>query len=443
MVKRKLGGAAQPKKATKKAKVAKKGTNKSSLDQDFTLLDIPDIKNPRGRAYRGEPKESPGSARAYANRLEEKVSAWVEKYVIDDITTLETKLSSKQMQGIITAADGYCAQCPLEVFELLLPAAVYQVLPKLLAHAILNKSLWQVIADPFHSFDPEYTYGPRLPFYRHPPEGFASYLDELYERFNLSRRDDAVKWRQLTVRLLNAEQVWVSNGADIGHEARRRRGTAIGKLSDQLSDPSGPLSLLLKGKSASKEQKTELDDLCTQASEFSILCGLTELDFKIRKWKEIALYRDRGDRMLELASVSEVAQEGEIRVGRVVKLWPVVIMVRPPFSYYIEDLQDGPERNERVITPAIVVVAKHDAPVFDPFKKVKRGERLEIPDFIPSDRQVFAGFGPEIENKVNCYFPSLVGVYNNDRDYVEDARLVPLGSKLDYVKAWRDIRPIK
>ncbi|KAL2833771.1 hypothetical protein BDW59DRAFT_156573 [Aspergillus cavernicola] len=396
MGKRKLDS--RPKKEPKKAKL---------IDQDFTLWDIPHLENPRTRHGR-EDRTPRGTAREYATKLEEKVCSWVDKYVLDDMPTLQTRLSSEKLQEIIKAAEGYCVQCPLEIFEHLLPASVYQCLPKLLAHAIMNKSLWQVIENPFYSIDPKFAPGP--------PERFSTYAGYLYREFNYSRRDDAVKWRQLTVRLFNAKDLWEANAYGIGYETRDRKQVANTMLADQLLDPSGPLACLLKNKSDSKEQRQEVVDLYTLAGEISILCGLTELDFLFRRWHEIPVYRSRNDRMMELASVSKAAQAENAKRDRGIKLWPVVIMLRPPFSYFIDDLLQGPETNEHFVSPAIVVVTKTEAPVFDPYNN-RRPKYLTIPDSIPPERRLFSSFGPELEEQLNSYFPALAAKYNKDGNY--------------------------
>lgn len=122
-----------------------------------------------------------GTAGEFAERLEQKVTAWVDKYVWGDINELDKEkgLSADEWQEVIKEAKFYCAQAPLDLLQHVLPGSVYQQLPKLLAHAIINKKLWRIIEHPFYFLKSEYTPAFFMPISQTPPEGFTAYLREL------------------------------------------------------------------------------------------------------------------------------------------------------------------------------------------------------------------------------------------------------------------------
>ncbi|KAL4807360.1 hypothetical protein BDV18DRAFT_137523 [Aspergillus unguis] len=322
---------------------------------------------------------------------------------------LEDILSSEQWDEIIKAAKWYCVQCPLEYLQLLLPASVYQHLPSLLAHAIINKDLWRIIENPFYYIDPKYNDDNQpLPhrLLRPPPEDFGSYLHELFQEMTTSRREDTLKCRQLMVRTLNANGLWSTGGGYLTMDMARKRDNATVHLVDTILNDSSPLRRLFKHDLVSEEQRKELLDLYALAGEFSVLCGVTTKGIQVRMWDELPLYTSN-NRLMELNATSNAARK-DSDVDRTTESRLVVLMTRPSFSYLLGELKDGELAPEHVVSKAIVVVAKKETPV-----------KLETPKTDSTERpantaKLFGNFKPEIAAKLQEYFSSQYSEYDAD-----------------------------
>ncbi|KAL4969510.1 uncharacterized protein BDV14DRAFT_84724 [Aspergillus stella-maris] len=232
------------------------------------------------------------SASILAAELEQAVLSWVKKYAAGDMAHLaDRKTSSEQWQKIIEGAKGYCAQCPLDTLKLISSDRAYDQIPSLLAHAVVNKSLWELVENSFYYLDQKFESGLHSPHLRTPPEGFAVYLRELFSRMNTSRQDDAVKCRQLMLRAITATKAFQTNKDDLGVEVGKRKENAHRHLVKRLLDDSNsPLQPLLKDICVSAEQRTEMLELFARASELSILCGITDKELQFRSLDELPLY---------------------------------------------------------------------------------------------------------------------------------------------------------
>lgn len=221
-----------------------------------------------------------------------------------------------------------------------------------------------------------------------------------------------------------------SEVSHFGEEMHGRIQIANQQLSNRLLDETSPLRFLLRGP-ASEEQGKDTLELYSLASEFAILCGLSEKEMQIRMWDELPLFGKSQARMMELSSASKAAQKDNLKdVDRTLETRPVVLMLRPCFSYLVEPMFIGPETNEHVVSRSKVVVAKREAPVaVDPEARYKK------------EQAIFSNFGPGIAEELENCFPCLSALYNSDGE-PERSFVTPLGHTTDLLSdkgIWRQL----
>ncbi|KAL4952770.1 hypothetical protein BDW69DRAFT_16776 [Aspergillus filifer] len=229
-----------------------------------------------------------------------------------------------------------------------------------------------MIENPFYFLNQEYEPVYQTP-YRRTPEGFADYLNALLHRLYGSRRDDTIKCRQLLLRATTATGYFQVKFQQPGFETRGNKMRAQKRLISQLLDEcSSPLHPLLKDLSVSEEQREEMLDLFALASEFSTLCGVTDKEVQVRLFETLPLYDYGGQQnrlMSPHCSAHTEKHENEDSADRNPEKnshkRPAVIVLRPAFSYLVEDQVNGPLTNEHVICKTIVVVAETKPPVRD------------------------------------------------------------------------------
>lgn len=105
--------------------------------------------------YRKNPAYAIGSPldthRQLADAIESGIYAWVDDYCVDSADVLES-LSSQEKEHLIKGLNNYCLQDNWSslVSQLGPHSFAYENLPKILAGAILAKSIWEdVVKDPF------------------------------------------------------------------------------------------------------------------------------------------------------------------------------------------------------------------------------------------------------------------------------------------------------
>ncbi|RDW61794.1 uncharacterized protein DSM5745_10466 [Aspergillus mulundensis] len=437
MPKRKPKNAGRAAAENKKAKEDPSDETKiEPLDQDFELLGIPspvDEMKERGICF---PERYPrgylkGTAKGLAAELENKVASWSEKYAVNDMAKLEKKLSSKQWGEVIQAAATYCAQCPVDLLKGLLPSSVYRRLPELLAHAIVNRTVWRIVQTPFYFVEPEYLNDKVAkvnPFVYQPPAGFGLYLRQLFQTTMWARREDTIKWRQLLLRSIathtSAVDLHCGGGMSLSFEMQGRMDTAKEKLTSLLLQ--GPLHLLLKHSSISKEQRNKLADIIMLATKFSIVCGITDKEFNFRLFDQLPLYGSRHSRMMEPDATSKAAQSDK-DVDRVLENRLVVLTLRPVFTYKIGVQRMGPPSSEHVVAKAIVVLAKKEAP-----RPVVDEATHAGPAGSESKHHLFSNLDPGVADKLKKPFKHQFNMYDDDGD-VASSNITPLGTVMSSV----------
>ncbi|KAL3454930.1 hypothetical protein BJX64DRAFT_295566 [Aspergillus heterothallicus] len=208
--------------------------------------------------------------------------------------------------------------------------------------------------------------------------------------------------------------------SDLGFETEDRMNTAKEKLADGLLQRSGPLSHLLKHSSVSEQQQKELVDLIGLATNFSILCGITDKFFHCRLFDQLPLYGSRHSRIMELDASSKAAQ-GDEDVDQVLENRLVVLMLRPSFSYKMRTLPVSLPTSEHVIAKAIVVVAKKEAPrpVVD---EAMHGGAIAG----RAEHHLFSNLPPDIAKKLKQPFKQQFEMYDDDGCPLS-SRITPVG----------------
>ncbi|KAL4795526.1 hypothetical protein BDV19DRAFT_389122 [Aspergillus venezuelensis] len=155
-------------------------------------------------------------------------------------------------------------------------------------------------------------------------------------------------------------------------------------------------------------------DLFALASEFSTLCGVTAKEVQVRLFENLPLYDYRGqqDRLMSLHTNTNTEHENEDGADRSLEKnshkRPAVIVLRPAFSFLVEDLVNGPTTNEHVICRAIVVVADTKPPVGDLDGGLKIVMKKGAKE--PADYEKFPklsdNYDPEIAAQLNDGFAS-------------------------------------
>ncbi|KAL4876441.1 hypothetical protein BJY04DRAFT_199972 [Aspergillus karnatakaensis] len=196
------------------------------------------------------------------SKLEDRLKAWVRRYTVEDIATLET-LSNEDTLGsmmtrVIIELDGYCLQEDWSELESRLPT-LRKKLPFILSQAFLAKHiLGRIFSCPFFFF-------PQEPSEPHSPS--RSQLENLYENLQHIDPRGSHLWRSDLLFMLGKWEPGLSN------QSESRIKLSFHELASRLAKLAlhSPLQALLKPLSESKvlNRTTELQRITLDACELA------------------------------------------------------------------------------------------------------------------------------------------------------------------------------
>ncbi|RHZ64969.1 hypothetical protein CDV55_100397 [Aspergillus turcosus] len=240
----------------------------------------------------------------FCKRLGLELSLWTLDYAIEDVNTVEPKLSASEKQSIITSLDGYCKQEDWESLVKRFPAKIQKGILQLFAHTLWTKHLFEdVFMKPFFYFD-FYEQEEMTSTAGEPDSSLPTKLQNMYQMFRTVDEAQAQLWRSDTVRLANSivplreEANCAGKSTIVGPEAlvlgersKQARRSAVERLVSSILD--GPIRLMLRKLSSPKEadrRNEDIIDMFCRAAEMATTCWADRSLWEIRGLDKVVTF---------------------------------------------------------------------------------------------------------------------------------------------------------
>lgn len=256
----------------------------------------------------------------FCKRLGLELSLWALDYAIEDVNTVEPKLSASEKQSIITSLDGYCKQEDWDSLMKRFPTNIQKSILQLAAHTLWTKHLFEdVFMKPFFYFD-FYEQEEMTSTAGEPDSSLPTKLQNMYQMFRTGTvshilqgkltdypavdEAQAQLWRSDTVRLANSivplheEATWAGQSPIVGPEAlvlgersKQARRSAVERLVSSILD--GPMRLMLRKLSSPKEadrRNEVIIDMFCRTAELATTCWADRSLWEIRGLDKVVTF---------------------------------------------------------------------------------------------------------------------------------------------------------
>ncbi|KAE8382673.1 hypothetical protein BDV26DRAFT_288237 [Aspergillus bertholletiae] len=284
--------------------------------------------------------------------VQERLQDWSVEWA-----TLEKQLSEEEKQKLIAGLKGYCVQTDWASLVEKLPSNICELLPLVLSQALVAKDLFQkVIEDPFFYLNES---GEKVTG-RHgqvfiPSRAEIHNLWRWFEPSSVREKWHSRKWRQMTIRFLNAYTPETTFDPLLATHMKRLRDSRLERLVSNLLDESALLHPLLKtvtGSTTVDRRYQELLHVYQIAADLCIGMWTNEMDFEFGSFTSLGEFHEdiqhMGKHSYAEYESTETFDSGD--KGRA-----VVFMLQPTITRYC---QYEREEDESLIHRAVVIFSK-------------------------------------------------------------------------------------
>ncbi|KAE8136417.1 hypothetical protein BDV38DRAFT_283906 [Aspergillus pseudotamarii] len=291
--------------------------------------------------------------------IQERLQDWSVEWA-----TLEKQLSDEEKQKIVAGLEGYCLQDDWNSLVKRLTSNISELLPLILSQALVAKDLFgNVIEDPFFYLD-ENVDGMDVTG-EHGQVFIPSHVElhnlwqwcKQVEPASERERWNSRKWRQITVRFLNAFTPETTFDPLLAMHMKRLRDSTLERLVSNLLDESALLHPLLKTvfDSAKDRRYQELLHVYQIAADLCIGMWTNEMDFEFGSFDSLGAFHEDIPHMKKHSYAEHETEEkcDPSENGRA-----VVFMLQPTLTRYCR--YDG-EDDQSLIHRAVVIFSNDAA----------------------------------------------------------------------------------